>query len=252
VKRYALYIFDMDGTLFRGDEPLPSARETVAALRAEGALVCYLTNNSTKRPEEYAEKLSRMGFAAAPAEIYTSALAAGESLRGRARTALVVGEQGLTSALERAGVAVGDERPDAVVVGLCRAFDYAMMSLAMQHLLRPEVRFLATNTDVTFPLEGGRLVPGSGAIVASLAACTGREPEVVGKPNPYSIAWILRETGVASRDALVVGDRAETDIVAGQRAGCAVHLVLTGVTRSAPAGVTSSADLAGVLDRWRD
>jgi 4-nitrophenyl phosphatase len=139
--------------------------------------------------------------------------------------------------------------PRAVVVGLFRTFDYEVMSRAMQYLVDPGVRFLATNRDATFPLERGRLVPGAGAIVASLVVCSGREPELVGKPSPYSIEWILREARVQPGDALVVGDRVETDIVAGQRAGCPVHLVLTGVATSAPEGVPWSADLAGVLTR---
>ncbi|HEY4016614.1 MAG TPA: HAD-IIA family hydrolase [Polyangiaceae bacterium] len=244
MERYALYILDLDGTLYRGEEPLPAAREALAALRAHGSRVRFLTNNSTRRPEEYAAKLSKMGFQAAPHEMYTSAMAAAETLRGSARSAMVVGEEGLVSALERAGVTTGGDRPDAVVVGLCRTFDYAMMSQAMQHLLRPDVRFVATNGDLTFPLEGGRLIPGSGAIVRAIASCAGREPEVVGKPNPYAIECILREAGVAAADTLVVGDRMETDIAAGRRAGCAVHLVLTGVTRSAPEGVPWSEDLS--------
>jgi 4-nitrophenyl phosphatase len=245
MRRYALYILDLDGTLYRGEEPLPGAREAVAALRA-GSKVRFLTNNSTRRPEDYAAKLTAMGFEAKAAEVYTSAMAVGETLRGSARSAMVVGEEGLSAALKGAGVSPGGDRPDAVVVGLCRAFDYAMMSRAMQHLLRPEVRFVATNGDVTFPMEGGRLIPGSGAIVAAIAACSRREPEVVGKPNPYAIRWILSEAGVAVGDTLVVGDRVETDIAAGQRAGCDVHLVMTGVTSDAPPGVPWSPDLSAL------
>jgi 4-nitrophenyl phosphatase len=244
VKRYALYVLDLDGTLYRGEDPIPAAREAVATLRARGSLVRFLTNNSTRRPEDYAAKLSRMGFQATAQEMYTSAMAAAEALRGSSRSAMVVGEEGLVSALEKAGVTAKSDHPDAVVVGLCRTFDYAMMSQAMQHLLRPEVRFVATNGDVTLPVEGGRLVPGSGAIVRAIASCAGRDPEVVGKPNPYAIEWILREAGVAAADTLVVGDRVETDIAAGQRAGCDVHLVLTGVTRAAPVGVPWSEDLS--------
>jgi 4-nitrophenyl phosphatase len=214
-------------------------------------LIRYLTNNSTRSPHEYAQKLARLGFDAKPGQVYTSALAAAEVLRGSARRAFVIGEQGLRDALEAAGIdVVRDDGPaDAVVSGLCRDFDYAMMTTAMHHLVRPEVRFVATNRDVTFPLEGGRFIPGSGAIVAALSACSGREPEVVGKPNPYAIARILLEAGVSPSEALVVGDRVETDLVAGERAGCAVHLVLTGVTTAAPAGVPCSADLSGILER---
>jgi 4-nitrophenyl phosphatase len=246
---FPLYIFDMDGTLFRGSEPLPGAVETVLALRAGGARVRFVTNNSTRSPASYAEKLSRMGFEARANEVYSSALAAAEYLRGSVARAFVVGEEGLTMALENAGVHAGDVDPEVVVVGLCRAFDYQLMSRAMEHLLNPGVRFVATNRDAAFPIEGRRLIPGAGAIVASLAVCCKREPELVGKPNPLLIEWILRDAGVAPGDALVVGDRVETDIVAGQRAGCSVHLVLSGVTSSPPPGIDSSPNLAGVLAR---
>jgi 4-nitrophenyl phosphatase len=121
----------------------------------------------------------------------------------------------------------------------------------MRHLLDPQVRFVATNRDATFPIEGGQLVPGAGAIVAALATCAGREPELVGKPDPFLIDWILRDAGVAPGDALVIGDRVETDIEAGQRAGCPVHLVLTGVTTTPPPGVAWSPDVVGVLTRPR-
>jgi 4-nitrophenyl phosphatase len=249
MKRYPLYIFDMDGTLFRGADALPDAVETVAALRTAGSRVRFVTNNSTRSPGSYVEKLRGMGFEAQPSEVYTSALAAAEYLRGAVARAFVVGEDGLVAALEGAGVRVGDTEPDVVVVGLCRIFDYQMMSRALEHLLDARVRFVATNRDATFPLEGGRLVPGAGAIVASLVACSGREPELVGKPDPFLIEWILRDAAAPPSDALVIGDRVETDIVAGQQAGCDVHLVLTGVTTSPPSGVAWSPTLAGVLPR---
>jgi 4-nitrophenyl phosphatase len=250
MERYPLYIFDMDGTLFRGAVPIPGAVETVAALRAGGSKLRYVTNNSTLEREGYVEKLSRMGFQVESGEVYSSALAAAEYLRGSVAHAHVVGEKGLTSALEAAGIRSGEtDHPEVVVVGLCRRFDYDQMTRAMRHLLDPGVRFLATNRDAALPIEGGQLIPGAGAIVASLVTCSGREPELVGKPSPYLIEWILREAGVEPRATLVVGDRVETDIVAGERAGCSVHLVLTGVTRSAPPGVAWSADLTGVLAR---
>jgi 4-nitrophenyl phosphatase len=248
-RRYALYIFDMDGTLFRGSEALPGAVDTLAALRAAGARVRFVTNNSTRSPAAHLQKLVGMGFEAHLEEVYGSALATAEYLRGQVTRAFVVGEDGLVAALEAAGVRVDDATPEAVVVGLCRRFDYELMTRAMAHLANPKVRFVATNRDATFPVEQGRLVPGAGAIVASLVTCAGREPELVGKPDPFLIEWILRDAAVAPGDALVVGDRVETDIVAGQRAGCAVHLVLTGVTLTPPTDVAWSPDLTGVLAR---
>jgi 4-nitrophenyl phosphatase len=251
MRPFPLYIFDMDGTLFRGSEALPDAVDTVSALRKAGARIRFVTNNSTRPPGAYAAKLSGMGFAVESGEVYSSALATAEYLRGQVARAFVVGEEGLVTALENAGVRVADDAPEVVVAGLCRTFDYSLMSRAMDHLLDARVRFVATNRDIVFPIEGRRLIPGAGAIVASLATCSGREPEVVGKPNPFLIEWILREAAVAPADALVVGDRVETDILAGQRAGCSTHLVLTGVTAAVPPGLQGSPTLAGVLLRSR-
>src|SRR5882724_4973861 len=127
MSRYPLYILDLDGTLFRGDEPIPGARETVALLRSEGAAIRYLTNNSTRSRESYVEKLARMGFEVHPGEVYTSALVAAEYLRGKIKSAYVVGEEGLIRALEDAGIRVGEVDPEVVVVGLCRFFNYEIM-----------------------------------------------------------------------------------------------------------------------------
>jgi HAD superfamily hydrolase (TIGR01450 family) len=239
----------MDGTLFRGSEALPGAVDTLAVLRAEGARVRFVTNNSTRSAAAHVDKLVGMGFEAHADEVYGTAPATAEYLRGKVTRAFVVGEDGLVAALEAAGVRVDEAAPEVVVAGLCRRFDYALLSGAMTHLLDPRVRFVATNRDATFPLEGHRQVPGAGAIVAALVTCSGREPELVGKPDPFLIECILRDTAVAPADALVIGDRVETDIVAGQRAGCPVHLVLTGVTATPPPGIAWSADLAGVLSR---
>lgn len=246
MRRYPLYIFDLDGTLFRGDEPLPGAVDTVADLLASGSQVRYLTNNSTQVRATYTEKLDKMGFEVRPEWVYSSALGAANLLRGQVAEAFVIGEQGILHALAEAGIRVGP-RPEAVVVGMCRHFDYGLLNEALQYLLDPEVRFLATNRDATYPLEGGRLVPGAGSIVAAIATASGREPEVVGKPSPFLIEWILHDSGVASADSLVVGDRLDTDIEAGIRAGCPVHLVLSGVTSDAPSGISASSDLRALV-----
>lgn len=259
MKRYPLYILDLDGTLFRGEEPTPGAVETVAKLRREGSLIRYLTNNSTQTRASYVAKLARLGFEAELGDITSSATGTAaylcgahpvtdHGLEGRATLRVfVVGEPGLAETLADAGITVTDAGPEAVVTGLCRSFGYDLMNRAMQFLLDPTVRFVATNRDATYPMEGGRIVPGAGAIIASLVTCSGREPEVIGKPNPYLVELILREAGVDSSDALVVGDRIDTDMVAGQRAGCPVHLVLTGVTLEAPVGMSWSEDLRGLV-----
>ncbi|MBI1756886.1 MAG: HAD-IIA family hydrolase [Fimbriimonas ginsengisoli] len=145
------------------------------------------------------------------------------------------------------GGVVGSAQPDAVVVGICRSLSYDLLDQAMNLILRGAL-FVATNRDATYPLEDGCLSPGAGAIVAALEACTGVSPVVVGKPEPTLILQLLEEIGVEPEAALVVGDRVETDLEAGRRAGCDTHLVLTGVTTEPHAGQGYSADLGGLLE----
>ena len=256
---YNLYIFDLDGTLYRGSEALPHAAEVVDELKKDGAEVRFLTNNSGQTREFYANKLRGMGIPAQTEEIYSSAVGAGSFCRDEGlRKLFAVGEPGLISTLESFGLevvnrtangAAGTQVSDpaqAVVAGIHRDFSYEMMEAAMTQVLHG-ARFLATNTDATYPLEGERLAPGAGAIVASLRTCTQTDPLVLGKPNPFLIEMILRECGVPPSETLVVGDRFETDIESGIRAGCDTHLVLTGVTKEAPAGQRSSASLLDLV-----
>lgn len=258
MRQYGGYIFDLDGTLFRGNEALPGAVETVAELRRRGAAVRYLTNNSSLTREAYLKKLRGMGFEAGLAEVYSSAIGtASYCLDEGLGSAFVVGEPGLVATLKDAGIRVlnADEQglvceeadpARAVVVGIHKSFNYQIASGAMQQILQG-ARFLATNRDATYPLEGGRLIPGAGAIVAAIATCSGEEPVVIGKPNPFLVEFVIRESGLSSADMLVVGDRYETDIESGRRAGCDTHLVLTGVTKTPPEGQSWSEDLRGLL-----
>lgn len=247
MRRYPLYIFDLDGTLYRGEEPTPGAVETVSRLRDSGSAIRFLTNNSGQTRNVYAEKLMRLGFEAQTSEVYSSALGTARVCADRGyRRVFVVGEAGLATELSTAGIESVTESPDAVVVGICRGFTYDWMNQAMQHVLAGAV-FLATNPDATYPLAGGRLEPGAGAIVSSIATCSGIQPEVIGKPNPLLIQMILSDAGVGGSDALVVGDRLETDIQCGVNAGCDTHLVLCGVCKEAPQGLSWSEDLSGLL-----
>jgi 4-nitrophenyl phosphatase len=259
---HRLLIFDLDGTLYRGEEVISGAPEVVAELRSRGSEVRFLTNNSGRTREALAEKLAKMGFGAVPTEVVSSATAtAGYCAERGLRRAFVVGEPGLVATLRAQGVEVvnasddglttatrnREGRVDAVIVGICRHFDYPMMDAAMQFLLAG-AQFVATNRDATFPLEGGRFQPGAGSVVAGIATCAGQEPFVVGKPNPYMIEAILRESGVGPGEALLIGDRLDTDIESGRRAGCDTYLVLTGVETCLPQGQAGGADLRPLLD----
>ena len=233
---YRAFVFDLDGTLFRGEEPIPDAVETVKALHAQGRMIRYLTNNSSRTREFFVEKLRAMGYPVEIDEVYTSGYGTAKYLVAEGLTrAFIVGEPGLKATLEEAGVCVcGPEGPaDAVVVGLCRTFTYDLMNQAMQ-LIRGGARFVATNPDTTYPVEGDKLIPGAGSIVAAVRTCSEQRPEVVGKPNPLLVQMVIDDAGLHPKDVLVVGDRDDTDLESGRRAGCDTFLVLTGVTKEAP------------------
>lgn len=244
---YRLAIFDLDGTLFRGEEPIPGAVEALGRLRKHGIRIRFLTNNSSQTREAYVAKLSRMGFEAYDEEVYSTGIGTATYMRQQVLvSAFVVGEAGLKETLSLAQITVTDKDPQAVIVGICKGFSYDLLNQAMQHI-RAGARFIATNTDATYPMEGGRFIPGSGSLVAAVRTCTEQEPVVIGKPEPLLVEMILQDTGVEPIDTLMVGDRMDTDIEAGRRAGCQTLLVLTGAARSAPEGqhwLNSVADLS--------
>lgn len=246
MKPYRLVAFDLDGTLYRGEKPVPHAIEAVRRCRDRG-LVRFVTNNSGLTRAAIAEKLERLGFDAEPEEVYGTAWLAGRWCQEQGvRTAFVIGERGLHESLHDAGIqTISDLEPraDVVVAGICRTFDYALLDRAMQHVLRG-ARLIGTNRDATYPIEDGRFQPGAGAIVSALEVCSGVAPVVLGKPQPTLIEALLLDAGVEPSEALVVGDRLDSDIVAGHAAGCDTLLVLTGVECEAPSGQAFAKDLS--------
>lgn len=255
-----LYVLDLDGTVYRGNEPMPGAAEAISELRLRGKQIRFVTNNSRATPSSTVAKLAAMGIGAFPEEVLSSGMAVAKCLAEKGwRRVFVVGEKGLFESLEAEGletfnrgaesVAVPsfDGQADAVVVGICRTFTYGLMNAAMQQILGGAT-FLATNIDSTYPVENGRFCPGAGSIVAAVRACSGKEPLVIGKPETFMLDLILAESGCAREEILVVGDRVETDLEWGRRAGCPTHLVLTGVASEPPAGQRYSADLRGLLE----
>lgn len=227
---YDALLLDLDGVLYRGDDVVPGAVETLAALRADGHRIAFVTNNSARTPDEVVEKLTSHGFRAAPEEVVTSALATAELLAGRgAGTAFVVGERGIREALAAVGVRVLDGEPstvDHVVVGWDREVTYAKLRTASL-LIQRGARLVATNADRSFPAPDG-LWPGAGALLAVLTTTTGVEAEIVGKPHLPLLLAALRRTG--GERPLVVGDRLETDIAGALAGGWDSLLVLSGVT----------------------
>jgi len=224
--------FDMDGVLYRGEQPLPAAADLVTALAERGIGFVMVTNNATKTPEEYAAKLSRMGMTVPADRIVTSAIATRDWLRQRYRpgtSVYVLGMAALERAVYEGGYFVRAGRDARIVVnGADFSLTYEKLKIATL-AIRAGADWIATNADRTFPSEEG-LIPGSGAIVAALQAATDRSPTVIGKPEPAMVLRAAELLGIAPCELLVVGDRLDTDVLAGRRAGALTALVLTGVS----------------------
>jgi glycerol 3-phosphatase-2 len=256
--RYEGFILDLDGVVYRGDEPVPGAAEAVAGLRERGRRIVFLTNNSARTPEAVAERLTGMGIPSGPDEVVTSAQAAAALVTrtvGAPATAFVVGEEGVRMALADAGVKVVDGRPDhadVVVVGWDRSADYEKLRTASV-LVQRGARLVATNADASYPAPGGELWPGAGALLAALETATGATADVAGKPHRPLFEEAARRAG--TENVLVVGDRVETDVDGAIRAGLDVALVLSGAAgpgdllegRGVP--VAMADDLGGLLAR---
>jgi HAD superfamily hydrolase (TIGR01457 family) len=234
-ERYDCLLFDLDGVLYRGDRAIEVAPPTMAELRRRGARVVFLTNNSSRTPEQVAGKLRSHDIEADPQEVVTSALATAELLaeRGGGR-AFVIGMDGVREALARAGIEVLDGEPEAadlVVVGFDGEATYERLKTASL-LVQRGARLVATNADASFPAADG-LWPGAGALLAVVTTTTGAEPEVVGKPFAPLFESALRRGGGGR--PLVMGDRLDTDIVGAANLGWDTMLVLTGVSSRAEA-----------------
>ncbi|MFB9275111.1 HAD-IIA family hydrolase [Cohnella cellulosilytica] len=247
-------LFDLDGTLYRGHEPVPGAGRLISGLQSRGMLSLFVTNNSTRTPGELAEHLREMGIEAPEDKIVTSAMAAadyaGTNFPGAA--AYAIGERGLKEALLGAGLRLaGEGEPaDLVVQGLDRQLTYGHLTAAVRHLLSGAA-FVQTNPDLLLPTEGGFL-PGAGSIGAPLQAATGAEPIVIGKPSRILMDYSLRISGTSPEGTWVVGDNPYTDLAAARSAGCPAILVLTGLcdadnweTHCAKAGVLPDVVCAG-------
>jgi len=237
--RIKVVILDLDGVIYRGKTALPGARETTEWLGAHGYQTYYFTNNSTRTRESYVELLAGFGIEADAEHVVTSASLTARyfadlGVLGRPRrTALVVGEGGLVDELRRAGLRIvrrrGQRPIDFVVVGMDRRFTYHKLHEAQQAVLAG-AELIATNCDATYPVEGN-VIPGGGSIVAAVATACERKPVLIGKPSPRAGELILHHAGAAADEALMVGDRLETDIQMARRAGIWACLVLTGISR---------------------
>jgi phosphoglycolate/pyridoxal phosphate phosphatase family enzyme len=237
IPRFDAYIFDLDGTLYLDEQPIPGAPEAVAALRASGARVSFVTNNPLSTTATYARRLTAIGIPAGADEVTTSVDALIDYLdaRHRGRAVLAVAEQVVIESLRTAGYLVTGEptQADVVVVSFDRTFDYAKLHAAYRAVRERGAVIVATNPDPYCPTADGGL-PDCAAMLAALEACTGvRAEAVVGKPNRQMVETVLRRVQVDPSRTAVVGDRLMTDVAMGQAAGAAGVLVLSGATREA-------------------
>ncbi len=226
------YLIDMDGVLIRGTQAIPGAPEFIARLNAAGAPFLVLTNNSFFTPRDHQARLQGMGFDLDAESIFTSALATAQFLHRQrpGGTAYVVGETGLTTALHDIGYVLTEHQPEYVILGETISLSFERLSTALR-LVQAGSRFIATNPDVVGPSDQGTVLA-CGAVAAMIQAATGIRPYFVGKPNPLMMRSALRRLGVHSEDTVMIGDRMDTDIVAGTESGMETVLVLTGVTRA--------------------
>src|SRR6266852_2549480 len=225
------YLLDMDGVIVHGTKLIPGAADFLQRLRTQGKPFLILTNNSLYTPRDLQMRLSYMGLDVPPQAIFTSALATAQFLHsqrpgGRAYT---IGESGLTTALHNTGYILTDQDPEYVVLGETTAYSFDRITRAIR-FVAAGARFIATNPDVMGPGEGG-IVPATGAVAALISAATGVKPYYVGKPNPLMMRTALRTLNAHSENSVIIGDRMDTDIVAGIESGLRTILVLTGVTR---------------------
>jgi 4-nitrophenyl phosphatase len=229
------WIFDMDGVLYRGAEVLPGVKELLDALTLRERPVMLATNNSMSTPEAYERKLAAMGLDVPASAVITSALATRDYLLQtlpEGAGIYVIGMPALREQLFEGTsfhpVQYGEEQPAAVVIGLDLEFTYAKLKAAHEAIQRGAL-FIATNADTTLPTEAG-LVPGAGSIVAAVEAASGQHPIVIGKPETPMLQMAMVRMGAQPAETVMLGDRLDTDILAGERAGMSTVLVLTGVS----------------------
>lgn len=224
-------VLDMDGVLWRENEAIGDLNANFAKFEKAGLKVLLATNNSTKTPQQYVEKLAGLGVRVSSDQIITSGMGVAYLLQKRfpqGGSIYVVGEPGLKLTIEEAGFSISEKDPVAVVAAIDRNINFEKLKIATL-LIRRGVPFYATNPDRTFPTPEG-LIPGSGAILAALVAATDVEPVIAGKPSSTLYDFALERLGTKPVETLAVGDRIETDILGGQRTGLRTALVLSGIS----------------------
>lgn len=224
------FICDMDGVIYHGNKLLPGAAEFVAWLTANNKKFVFLTNSPERTPHELSMKLSRMGLDVSPDHFYTSAMATAAFLSAQSPgcTAYVIGEAALSKALYDKGIYMNDVNPDYVVIGETRTYCFEKLEKAIA-LVMKGAKLIGANPDTVGVTETG-IMPATGSLVAPIEIATGKKAYFVGKPNPLMLRHGLNKLGCHSADVALVGDRMDTDIIAGIESNMDTVLLLSGVT----------------------
>lgn len=232
MEKYKVICFDLDGTVYRGVEPIPEAVELIAKLQRKGIEPYFITNNSSMTRATIQQKLAGFTIQAREDRIMTSAIAAAKYCQAQyaGASAYMIGEEGLLEAFQSAGIRGTKESPDVVVMGIDRQITYEKLSAACL-AIRAGAHFIGTNSDKAIPTEQG-LLPGNGSFVKLVAYSTGVTPVIVGKPEPAMLEFIQQDAGCSKEDMIMIGDNYDTDILAGIRFGIDTIHVAGGVTSS--------------------
>ncbi len=224
------FICDMDGVIYHGNKVLPGVKEFIDWLHKNNKEYLFLTNNSGYTPQELNHKLERLGLDVPEEHFYTSALATAEFLKEQAPGCSVyaLGEAGLTNALYNAGIYMNDVNPDYVVIGEAKSYNIDTLTKATNLVLKG-AKLIGANSDLSGPIENG-IAPACRALTAPIELATGRQAYFCGKPNPLMMRTGLKLLGCHSQEAVMVGDRMDTDIISGMESGMSTVLVLSGIS----------------------
>lgn len=231
IRQKKAFISDMDGVIYRGTEVLPGAKPFIDWLKSSDKRYLFLTNSSERTPRQLADKLSAMGIDVEPEHFMTSAIATAFFLQSQYPGARVyaIGEHGLLQALEEMGFILTQDRPDYVILGETQNYTYEKIERAIHYVLAG-ARLIGTNPDLTGPSEKG-IVPACRALIAPIELSTGRHPYYIGKPNPLIMRHSLKRLDCKPEEAAIIGDRMDTDIIAGIESEIQTVLVLSGITQ---------------------
>jgi 5'-nucleotidase len=230
IKGKAGFIIDMDGVIYHGNRLLPGVTDFLSWLEKSGKKYLFLTNSSERTPKELQEKMKRLGITVGEEHFYTSALATASFLSNQKPngSAYIIGDAGLIHALYSVGYSVNNVNPDYVVVGDTHGYNFEKVELAVNLVLKG-AKLIGTNSDVSGPVEVG-ITPSTKALIAPIEIASGKKAYFVGKPNPLMMRSALKRLGVKREDAIVIGDRMDTDIRCGLESEIDTLLVLSGIT----------------------